>query len=503
MQDKPHEECGVFGIYDLENLDVAHTTYTALYSLQHRGQESCGIAVNDDGIIRMHKDLGLVPDVFQRTTLNELGNGQIAIGHVRYSTTGGNTRENAQPLVMKYAKGTIALAHNGNLLNAHDLCKGLEQTGAIFQCTSDTEVMAYIVAQKRLCTGSIEEAVLETMKTIRGAYSTVLISPQKLIAARDPQGFRPLCMGKIGKSIVFASETCALDSIGATFERDVEPGEIIVVEDGQIKSIRDLCGQQHAHCIFEYIYFARADSFIGGASVHMARKAAGRCLAKEYPVKADLVIGVPDSGIDAALGYAEESGIPYGLGFVKNRYIGRTFIQPTQTQRAQAVRLKLNALKSAVEGKRIVMVDDSIVRGTTSSHIVEMLRESGATEVHVRISSPPFINPCYFGTDIDSRENLIACKMSVPEIQKTISANSLGYLRVEDLAHIVPGLKDGYCAGCFTGHYAIDVPKEVPKNRFEAKINKKKSTNKKMGSAQNTLTDKAVCWSNITGGCTD
>lgn len=474
MQDKPHEECGVFGIYDHEGLDVAHMSYTALYALQHRGQESCGIAVNDDGIVCAHKDLGLVPEVFTETELEHLGVGQIAVGHVRYSTTGGNTRENAQPLVMKYAKGTIALAHNGNLVNSFELRKSLEQNGAIFQSTNDTEVMAYIVAQKRLKERSIERAFLETMKVLRGAYSVVLMSPRKLLAARDPQGFRPLCMGRIGKSIVFASETCALDSLGAEYVRDVEPGEIIVVEGERVFSIKDLCGQKPAQCIFEFIYFARPDSFIGGASVHLARKEAGRCLAREFPVEADLVVGVPDSGIDAALGYAEASGIPYGLGFIKNRYVGRTFIQPTQTQRTRAVRIKLNALKSAVSGKRIVMVDDSIVRGTTSARIVAQLREAGATEVHVRISSPPFTNPCYFGTDIDSRENLIACRMTVPEICQTIGADSLGYLPVEDLAHIVPHLTEGYCAGCFTGHYAVGVPNEIPKDRFEQKLGQKK-----------------------------
>lgn len=476
MQDKPHEECGVFGIYDSEGLDVTHMTYTGLYALQHRGQESCGIAVNDDGIVHTHKDLGLVPEVFNETELDRLGNGQIAVGHVRYSTTGGNTRENAQPLVMKYAKGTIALAHNGNLANSFELRKQLELSGAIFQSTNDTEVMAYIVARNRLSTPSIERAFLETMKTIRGAYSVVLMSPRKLIAARDPQGFRPLCMGRIGKSTVFASETCALDAIGADYVRDVEPGEIVVVEGERVTSIKELCGQKTAQCIFEFIYFARPDSSISGISVHMARKKSGHCLAQRYPVEADLVVGVPDSGIDAALGYAEESGIPFGMGFIKNRYVGRTFIQPTQAQRTRAVRIKLNALKSAVAGKRVVMVDDSIVRGTTSARIVEQLREAGATEVHVRISSPPFTNPCYFGTDIDSRDNLIACRMSVPEICKTIGADSLGYLPVEDLSRLVPGLpEDGYCAGCFTGQYAIKVPDEIPKDRFEQKLSEQKA----------------------------
>lgn len=470
MQDKPREECGVFGISAAERLDVAHIVYTGLYALQHRGQESCGIAVNDDGIVRAHKDLGLVPEVFGADALDRLGAGDIAVGHVRYSTTGGNTRENAQPLVMKYAKGTLALAHNGNLVNAYALRAQLEQNGAIFQSTNDTEVMAYIVAQKRLKTYSIEAAFLEAMQTIRGAYSVVLMSPRKLIAARDPQGFRPLCIGRLGKSVVFASETCALDAVGAAYVRDVEPGEIVVAQGGEMTSIRALCGQRRAQCIFEFIYFARPDSFIGGQSVHLARKAAGRCLAREYPVEADLVVGVPDSGIDAALGYAEAAGIPYGLGFVKNRYVGRTFIQPTQSERARSVRIKLNALQSAVAGKRVVMVDDSIVRGTTSARIVSQLREAGATEVHVRISSPPFTNPCYFGTDIDSRENLIASRLSVPEICKNIGADSLGYLRIEDLAHLAPGLTEGYCAGCFTGHYAVEVPSEIPKDRFERRL---------------------------------
>lgn len=471
---KLHEECGVFGIYaNGEDVDPAHETYLALYSLQHRGQESCGIAVNDGGVIFANKDLGLVPEVFNQVMLNHISGGQMAVGHVRYSTTGGNNRENAQPIVMKHAKGSIAIAHNGNLVNAYDLRQELEMSGAIFQTTNDTEVMAYIIARNRLHLHSIEDAVVEAMKTIKGAYSVVLMSPRKLIAARDPNGFRPLCMGKIGKATVFASESCALDSIGATFVRDVEPGEVVVIEDGKLRSIREHCGGKGSLCIFEHIYFARPDSVIDGESVHLARQRAGAILAKKHPVEADLVVGVPDSGLDAALGYANESGIPYGMGFIKNKYVGRTFIQPTQGQRDSAVRIKLNALSSAVKGRRIVMVDDSIVRGTTCARIVSLLRGAGATEVHVRISSPPFKNPCFFGTDIDSRENLIACKMSIDGIRDSIGADSLGYLGTDDLEKLAPDSKLSFCKGCFTGTYPIEVPKEIKKNKFELKIPQK------------------------------
>lgn len=469
-----HEECGVFGIYtNGENIDPAHETYLALYSLQHRGQESCGIAVNDGGVIFASKDLGLVPEVFNQVMLNQISGGQMAVGHVRYSTTGGNNRENAQPIVMKHAKGSIAIAHNGNLVNAFDLRQELEMSGAIFQTTNDTEVMAYIIARNRLHLPSIEDAVVEAMKVIKGAYSVVLMSPRKLIAARDPNGFRPLCMGTIGKSTVFASESCALDSIGAKFVRDVEPGEVIVIEDGEVRSIREHCGGKGSLCIFEHIYFARPDSVIDGESVHVARQRAGAILAKKYPIEADLVVGVPDSGLDAALGYANESGIPYGIGFIKNKYVGRTFIQPTQGQRDNAVRIKLNALSSTVKGRRVVMVDDSIVRGTTCARIVSLLRDAGATEVHVRISSPPFKNPCFFGTDIDSRENLIACKMSIDGIRDAIGADTLGYLGTEDLENLAPNSKLSFCRGCFTGKYPIEVPKEIKKNKFETKLPQK------------------------------
>lgn len=473
MTGELHEECGVFGIYDCDGLDAAKQAYMALYALQHRGQESCGIAVNDDGVIFAHKDLGLIHEVFNRQVLENMSGGQIAVGHVRYSTTGSSNRENAQPMVMKHIKGTLALAHNGNLVNAHELREKLELDGAVFRTTNDTEVIAYIIVRKRLKTKSIELAVSETMNEIRGAYSLVLTSPRKLIAARDPNGFRPLCMGKLGNSVVFSSESCALDAIGAKFVRDIEPGEIVVVDENGVRSIRDHCGKaKTSMCIFEFIYFARPDSIIDGASVHLARQRAGAFLAQQHPVEADIVVGVPDSGLDAALGYSKESGIPYGFGFVKNRYVGRTFIQPTQGERTTSVRIKLNALKSTVDGKRVVLIDDSIVRGTTSAHIVSLLREAGATEVHMRISSPPFRNPCYFGTDIDSRSKLIACRMSVDEICRSIGADTLGYLDVEHLDHLTVGTKCGFCKGCFTGSYPIEVPEEIPKDRFETKLNK-------------------------------
>lgn len=471
MFDNIHEECGIFGIYSKsDSIDVAREAYMALYALQHRGQESCGIAVNDRGIILSQKDIGLVPDVFNEMVLNHLSGGQMAIGHVRYSTTGSNSRENAQPLVTKYVKGTLALAHNGNLVNAYELRHELELNGAIFQTTNDSEVICYIIARERLRTKSIEEAVLAAMDKIKGAYSIVVMSPKKIIAARDPQGFRPLCMGKIGESTVFASESCAFDALGAEFIRDIEPGEVVVVDENGVKILKHENAQKSSLCIFEMIYFARPDSVIDGSSVHNARLEAGKYLAMQYPVEADIVCGVPDSGLDAALGYSQYSGIPYGAAFIKNRYVGRTFIQPSQGQRERSVKIKLNALKCSVEGKRVILIDDSIVRGTTSANIIQMLREAGAKEVHMRISSPPFLHPCYFGTDIDSRDKLIACKMSVEEIRRSIGADSLGYLSVENLMKVPVGASCGFCNGCFTGKYPIEVPSEIPKDRFERRL---------------------------------
>lgn len=450
----PHEECGVFGVYDPAG-DCARTAYYGLYALQHRGQEACGIAAINDWELSFHKDVGLVGDVFTEDILNELG-GTMAVGHVRYATTGAGRRENAQPLTLKYVKGTLAVAHNGNLVNTQELRTMFEYRGAIFQTTTDSELIAYAIAQERLRCSSAEEAVCQALKSLRGAWSLIVMSARKLIAARDPWGFRPLCMGRRGDAVVFASESCALDAVGAKFERDLDPGEIVVVEQGEVRSIRENCANASSHlCIFEYIYFTRPDSVICGQSVHQARVEAGRILAQEHPIEADVVVGVPDSGIDAAMGYAQASGIPYGQGFVKNRYIGRTFITPGQLSREQAVRIKLGPLRATVEGKRVVMIDDSIVWGTTCRQIVELLRYAGAAEVHMRVSAPPFIAPCHFGTDIPNREHLIACHHSIEEIRVLIGADSLGYLSLEALKQIAPDASSGFCDGCFTEDYPI------------------------------------------------
>ena len=448
-----HEECGVFGVYDPAG-DCARTAYYGLYALQHRGQEACGIAAINDRELSYHKDAGLVGEVFHEAVLDRL-NGTMAVGHVRYSTTGGTRRENAQPLTLRYVKGTLALAHNGNLPHADQLRARFEYQGAIFQTTSDSELIAYAIAQARLRCPSVEEAVRRALAGLRGAWSLIVMSPRKLVAARDPWGFRPLCMGRRGEVVVFASESCALDAVGARFERELGPGEIVAVEDGQVRTVQPPSAGGGHLCIFEYIYFARPDSTICGQSVHQARLRAGRFLAQEHPAEADVVIGVPDSGLDAALGYAEESGIPYGVGLVKNRYIGRTFITPGQGRREQAVRIKLGALRSCVEGKRVVMVDDSIVRGTTSRQIVSLLREAGAAEVHLRSSAPPFIAPCYFGTDIPDEDELIACRCSVEEIRARTGADSLGFLSLNALKRVAPDAACGFCDGCFTGKYPM------------------------------------------------
>ncbi len=476
MFDTIKEECGVFGIYSEQRGPVSASAYFALYALQHRGQESCGIVVNDDGVMRTHRDIGLVPEVFTADALAKLGEGNMAVGHVRYSTTGGQSRTNAQPLVIQHVKGKMVLAHNGNLVNAGALREELEMGGAIFHSTNDTEVIAYIITQARINTPSIETALEQAMHRIQGAYSLIVMSPQKLIAARDPNGFRPLCMGRRGSDIVFASESCALDSLGAEFVRDLDPGEIVVVDKKKgLRSIRTHCteGGKGNLCVFEFIYFARPDSVIEGASVHGARLRAGAYLALEHPVQADVVVGVPDSGLDAAIGYSRQSGIPYGIGLIKNRYVGRTFIQPSQEQREDAVRIKLNVLKETVSGKRVVLVDDSIVRGTTSARIVHLIREAGAKEIHMRISAPPFINPCYFGTDIDSKDNLIACKMTVPEIAKEIGVDSLGFISVDNAKKIAESARCGFCTGCFTGEYPVEPPKDIRKDKFELRIGEK------------------------------
>ncbi|MEG1863219.1 MAG: amidophosphoribosyltransferase [Oscillospiraceae bacterium] len=475
QSEKLHEECGVFGIARLgdETVDVAYETRFALYALQHRGQESCGISVNDCGVISTVKDVGLVPEVLTNDLLDSLPKGQMAIGHVRYATMGSANAINAQPIVVKHAKGTLSLAHNGNLTNAAQIREEYQNQGIVFHTSNDTEVIAYTIAKERLSCHSIEEAVKRATQKIKGAYSMVVLSPRKLIAARDPQGFRPLVIGTLEKGgYVFASETCALDAVGAKYLRDVRPGEIVEIFDGELKVYQEGLDKACGFCVFEYIYFARPDSVLEGQSVHEARKLAGALLAKAYPVQADVVIGVPDSGLDAAQGYALESGIPYGVGFLKNRYIGRTFIQPGQAERENAVKIKLNTIASTVRGKRVIMIDDSIVRGTTSQRIVKLLRDAGATEVHMRVTAPPFTNPCYFGTDIDSRENLIACQMTHSEIEKNIGVDSLGFLSVEDAKKLAPNSNCSFCLGCFTGEYPIETQGVQKKDKFEEKINK-------------------------------
>ena len=469
--DKLSEECGVFGAYDFDGGDVSSTIYYGLLALQHRGQESCGIAVSDTngpkGKVLSHKDMGLVNEGFDAETLSKL-KGDIGVGHVRYSTAGSSTRENAQPLVLNYVKGTLGLAHNGNLINAPQLRRELEYTGAIFQTTIDSEVIAYHIARERLNSKSVEEAVGRAMNKIKGAYSLVIMSPRKLIGARDPFGFRPLCIGKRDNVYLLASETCALDTVGAAFVRDVRPGEIVTIspEKGIESDMSHvLKPEETARCVFEYIYFARPDSHIDGESVYNSRILAGKFLAIDSPVEADMVVGVPESGNCAAMGYAMQSGIPYGTAFVKNAYVGRTFIKPQQKNRESSGQVKLNASRESVAGKRIIMIDDSIVRGTTSDRIVRMLRDAGAKEVHMRVSSPPFLWPCYFGTDVPAREQLIAYNRSVEDISRLIGTDSLDYLRVERLSEIVNNL--GICKGCFTGSYPMEPPTEDIRGEFE------------------------------------
>ena len=475
------EECGVFGIYGSKCEDVAQQTYYGLFALQHRGQEACGIVVNDDGLFNFYKDTGLVNDVFTAERLASLGNGNMAVGHVRYATTGATDRTNAQPIVVNHIKGRMALAHNGNLTNSYELRRELELKGSIFHTTSDTEVISYIIIEERLKTSTIEDAVDRAMDRIKGAYSLVIMSPSKLIAVRDENGFRPLCYGKTPEGDwVVASESCALDAVGAELIRDIDAGEIVVFDKNGVRSITKHCGKKpHRMCVFEYVYFARPDSVVDGCSVHEARTRAGAYLAVEHPASADVVIGVPDSGIDAAIGYSKQSGIPYELGFIKNKYVARTFIAPGQKSRENKVRIKLNPIVDTVKGKRVVLIDDSIVRGTTSARIVKLLREAGAKEVHMRVSAPPFMNPCYYGTDIDSRENLIACHYKTEEIAGIIGVDSLGYLSVDSVKKIARGAKgNGYCTACFDGDYPTAVPEHTEKSRFEYKITSNEKENK-------------------------
>ena len=465
-----HEECGVFGVYSRTTEDVASLVYYGLYALQHRGQEGCGIVVNEDGVFTSHKGLGLVSEVFTQEEMQKLPKGEIAVGHVRYGTTGGNNLSNCQPIQVNHLKGKLAVAHNGNLSNALLLRQELELSGAIFHSTSDTETIAYVITRERISAPSIEEAVSNAMKKLDGAYSLVLMSATKLIAVRDPHGFRPLCYGQMADgTYVVASESCALQAVGAEFVRDVLPGEILTIDRSGVHSDQRHCSTAPQKlCIFEHIYFARPDSVIEGISVHDARRKAGAILAKAHPVDADIVIGVPDSGLDAALGYSQESGIPYGMGLIKNKYIGRTFISPGQDHRVDQVKIKLSPVESVVRGKRVVLIDDSIVRGTTSARIVTLLKNAGAKQIHMRISAPPFLYPCYYGTDIDSQDHLIACHHSVEEIAKIIGVDSLGYLPLENLESLCGNT--AYCSACFSGRYPTEIPKDTRKDQFEQKL---------------------------------
>jgi len=447
------ESCGVFGIYDSEG-DCARQVYYGLFALQHRGQEAAGIAAMNDLKLTVRKNQGLVGDIFSEDMLDEL-NGTMAVGHVRYSTTGGSSRENAQPLTLSYVKGSLAVSHNGNLVNYDALREQREYQGAIFHTTTDSEVIAYIIAQERLHCSSVEDAIVGSMQYLRGSYSLVVMSSRKLLAARDPWGLRPLCIGKRGQAYIFASETCALDAVGATYVRDVEPGEVVWVFQGQLHSKKTYLKYPSSLCVFEYLYFARPDSVIDGQSVYASRMLAGKCLAKEHPIEADVVVGVPDSGLVTAKGYAIESGIPYNDGFIKNRYVQRTFIKPNQVQRERAVRLKLNPLRAAVEGKRVVVIDDSIVRGTTCKQIIHLLREAGAAQVHMLSAAPKLIAPCFYGIDIANKDNLIAVHHTEAEIADMIGADSVGFLSVESLDYIAPNSTLGRCDACFTERYPV------------------------------------------------
>lgn len=454
--DKLHEECGVFGIFTPDNKDAKHSLYYGLCALQHRGQESAGMALCDTdgpmGNIYHHKGMGLVSEVFHKETLDTL-TGNIGIGHVRYSTTGQSCIENAQPLILNYLKGTLALVHNGNIKNAAELRDSLQKEGAIFRGTTDSEVIAYLIAKERTKCGTIEEAVTKVAGFLKGGYALIVMSPRKIIGIRDPLGLKPLCLGRRGKEYILSSESCALNAIDAEFVRDIEPGEIVSITKDGISSDRSLCQCKHAHCIFEYIYFARLDSCMDGISVYNSRIKAGRLLAQSYPVDADLVVGVPDSGLTAAVGYSQESGIPFGLAFYKNSYVGRTFIKPTQKERESAVHMKLSVLPEVVRGKRLVLIDDSIVRGTTIAGLITLLKQAGAVSVHVRISSPPFLYPCYYGTDVPSNKELIAADNSPEEIARRIGADSLGYMKLEDLSAMSDNLQ--LCRACFDNQYPI------------------------------------------------
>ncbi len=463
VDDKMEEECGVFGVCNFDDFDTARMTYYGLFALQHRGQESAGIAVNNNGTILFRKEMGSVSEIFNDLVLDYL-KGHAAIGHVRYSTAGFSLPENAQPLVLKYTKGHMALAHNGNLTNADTIRKDLEDQGHIFQTTTDSEVIAALLSRARIKYNNIEDALVEVMGQIKGAFSLLVMTPHKVIAARDPLGMRPLVIGRKGNSVVFSSESCAFDSLGVELERDVKPGEIIIVDTKRgVRTMQTPAAEKSAMCIFEYIYFARPDSIIEGQEVYTARALAGETLFKEHPVDADVVVGVPDSGLGAAMGYAQASGIPFVDGFMKNRYVGRTFIQPSQELREMGVHLKLNPIRSQIDGKRVIMIDDSIVRGTTSKRIVNLLRDAGAKEVHVLISSPPVKYSCYFGIDTPERKNLVASTHSIEETRKLIGADYLGYISEEGLLNTCPAAGCDFCTACFSGDYPVELLDEEVK----------------------------------------
>ncbi len=467
----------VFGIFGTKTENVASSAYYGLYSLQHRGQASSGIVVNDDGLFRAHKDSGIVNEVFTGRTIADLGFGQMALGNVRYGTSATKDRINAEPMVVNHIKGKLAVSHDGALVNYADLRKELELQGAIFHTSNDVEVIAYMITRERLTAPSIEEAVNRAMDRLKGGYSMLIMSPQKLIAARDENGVHPLCYGiREDGEYVISSETCALDAAGAKFVREVDPGEIVIFHKDGVRSIREHCGKKEERlCVFEYLYTARPDSVINDCSVHLARKRAGAFLAKALPVEADVVIGAPDSGLDAAIGYSEESGIPYGIGLIKNKYIGRTFIDPGQNVREDKVKIKLNPVAETVRGRRVVLVDDSIVRGTTMARVVKLLRDAGAKEIHVRSSAPKFLNPCYYGTDIGSKAELIACRHSSEEMAKIFGADSVAFLPLDDVFKVgASGTCKGYCAACFNGEYPTEIPTTSNENKFDHKISENK-----------------------------
>jgi amidophosphoribosyltransferase len=455
VSDKFRDECGVFGIYG--HAEAARLTYLGLYALQHRGQESCGIVASDGRELRSERAMGLVSDVFDQTRLDRL-HGESAIGHVRYSTAGEVSIREAQPFLVICQHGQIAVCHNGNLPFAKEERKRLERDGAIFSSTSDTEVVLHGVARSK---ATITEAIPEVLRDTEGAFSMLFLTPSSLIAIRDPRGFRPLALGRLGEAWVIASETCAFDLIDARYVRDVEPGEMIVVDENGLRSSHPLHKQEHSMCLFEHVYFARPDSLIYGRSVNQSRHRMGRRLAIEHPADVDMVVPVPDSGVAAAIGYAAESGISYRQGLVRNHYIGRTFIEPKQSIRSFGVRIKLNPVRNLIEGKRLVLIDDSIVRGTTSKKIVQMIREAGAAEIHMRISCPPTISPCYYGVDTPNKADLIAAQMSVEEIRKFIGADSLGYLSLEGMLEAAGINADSACVACWNERYPTRITQEA------------------------------------------